>query len=192
MARNPMTPFRVGGGIHREINRLSDDVFRGTGLPAATGSQGQGGVGNFVNASINVSETENEIRITAELPRVTEQDIGVSLADDVLTIRGEKKFERTDDKENFHFAERSYGNFQHSLRLPFPVDPEQVQASFEIGVLTVTLPKTERQERSRRIQVQGRGAGGESIASGGGAARESSQGGGPGDAPDSTPGGAST
>ena len=174
MARNPMTPFRPASGgilpgdpflsLHREMNRLFDDVFRGTGLPAATGSQGQG-VGNFVNASINVSETENEIRITAELPGVTEQDIDVSLDDDVLTIRGEKKFERKDDKENFHFVERSYGTFQRSLRLPFQVDPEQVQASFENGVLTVTLPKTGRQERSQRIQIQGRkgqAAGGES------------------------------
>lgn len=197
MARNPMTSFRPGGGmlpddpflsLHREMNRLFDDVLRGTGLPAG-GSQGQG-VGNFVNASMNVSETENEIRITAELPGVTEQDIDVSIDDDVLTIRGEKKFERTDNKENFHFVERSYGTFQRSLRLPFPVDPEQVQARFENGVLTVTLPKTGRQERSRRIHVQARGAGGQSTAGGGPA--ESSHGGGSGDAPDSTPGGAST
>ena len=128
MARNPMTPFRPGGGmfpgdpflsLHREMNRLFDDVFRGIGLPAATGSQGQGDVSTFVNASMNVSETDKEIRITAELPGVSEQDIDVSLDDDVLTIRGEKKFERKDDKENFHFVERSYGTFQRSLRLPY-------------------------------------------------------------------------
>jgi HSP20 family protein len=167
MARNPMTPFRPGGGmfpgdpflsLHREMNRLFDDVFRGAGLPTATGSQGQGDVGTFVNAHMDVSETDTEIRITAELPGVTEQDIDVSLDDDVLTIRGEKKFERKDEKETYHFVERSYGTFQRALRLPFPVDPEQVQASFENGVLTVTLPKTGRQERSRRIQVQGRGS----------------------------------
>jgi HSP20 family protein len=188
MARNPLTASRPGFGVlggndpflslHREMNRLFDDVLRGTAVPAAAGSQAQGDVGNFVNASMNVSETEKEIRITAELPGVTEQDIDVSLDDDVLTIRGEKKFERTDDKENFHFVERSYGTFQRSLRLPFSVDPEQVQASFENGVLTVTVPKTGRQERSRRIQVQGRGAAGQGTrsvqggqaASGGGSA----------------------
>jgi HSP20 family protein len=167
MARNPMSPFRPGGGmfpgdpflsLHREMNRLFDDVFRGIGGPAVTGSQGQGGVGNFVNASMNVSETDKEIRITAELPGVTEQDIDVSLDDDVLTIRGEKKFESTDEKENFHFVERSYGTFQRSLRLPYAVNSEQVQASFENGVLTVMVPKAERQERSRRIQVQGPGS----------------------------------
>ena len=113
---------------------------------------------------MNVSETDKEIRITAELPGVTEQDIEVSLDDDVLTIRGEKKFERKDDKENFHFVERSYGTFQRSLRLPYAVDSEQVQASFENGILTVTVPKTERQERSRRIQVQGRGSTGQGMA----------------------------
>jgi len=167
MARNPITAFRPGGGmfpgdpflsLHREVNRLFDDVFRGASLPAASGSQGQGDVGTIVNASMNVSETDKEIRITAELPGVTEQDIDVSLDDDVLTIRGEKRFERKDDKENFHFVERSYGTFQRSLRLPYAVDPKQVRASFENGVLTVTVPKTGRPERTRHIQVKGRGA----------------------------------
>jgi HSP20 family protein len=147
----PGDPFL---SLHREMNRLFDDVFRGATLPTVSGSQGQGDVGNFVNASMNVSETDKVLRITAELPGVTEQDIEVSLDDDVLTIRGEKKFERKDDKENFHFVERSYGTFQRSLRLPYTINPEQVQASFENGVLTVTVPKTGRQERSRRIQVQ--------------------------------------
>ena len=183
MARNPMTPFRPGGGLfpgdpflslHREMNRLFDDVFRGVGLPAASGSQGQGDVGTFVHASMNVSETDKEIRITAELPGVAEQDIDVSLDDDVLTIRGEKKFERKDDKENFHFVERSYGTFQRSLRLPYAVESEQVRASFENGVLTVTVPKTERQERSRRIQVQGQGAPGQGTAGGKGGQQTSS------------------
>jgi HSP20 family protein len=175
MARNPLTPFRSGVGLlggsdpflslHREMNRLFDDVLRGSGPPAIAESQGQADVGSFVNAQMNVSETEKEIRITVELPDVAEQDTDVSLDADVLTIRGEKKFERRDEKETYHFVERSYGTFQRSLCLPFAVDPEQVQANFENGVLTVTLPKTGRQERSRRIQVQGRGAGDQSARS---------------------------
>jgi HSP20 family protein len=182
------------------MNRLFDDALRGTALPAA-GAQGQRGVGTFVNASMNVSETENEIRITAELPGVTEQDIDVSLDDDVLTIRGEKKFERKDENENFHFIERSYGTFQRSLRLPFPADPDQVKASFENGVLTVTLPKTAQQQRSRRIQIQGREAGGQGAQGGqggqgtaGGTGGENTSGGqsSQGGAPEVTPGGAST
>ena len=167
MARNPLTPFRSGGGLlggdpflslHREMNRLFDDAFRGAPATAGQGS----GAGNFVNALMNVSETDNEIRITAELPGVTEQDIDVSLDDDVLTIRGEKKFERTEggEKESFHFVERSYGTFQRAIRLPFPINPDQVKASFENGVLTVTLPKTAQAERTRRIQVRAGSAGG--------------------------------
>lgn len=142
------------------MNRLFDDVVRGTGVPETAYGQGQGGeAGSFVNASMDVSETDKEIRIKAELPGVAEQDIDVTLDDDVLIIRGEKKFERPQgaEKENFHFIERSYGRFRRSLRLPTSVDPEQVKAKFENGVLTVTLPKTVQQERSRKIQIQGAG-----------------------------------
>jgi HSP20 family protein len=165
MARNPLSPFRPGGlaergygedpfmSLHREMNRLFDDVFRGT--PAA-GSRGE--ASNFVQAHMDVSETEKEVRICAELPGVNQDDVEISLDDDVLTIRGEKKLERTNEKENFHFMERSYGTFQRSLRLPFRVEPDQVQADFTNGVLTVTLPKTKAQDRARRIQV---GSGGQ-------------------------------
>ena len=167
MARNPLNLYRgglLGGGfdplfsLHRDMNRLFDEVLGG-GLPLAGGQAGQSGQGQIINAHMNVSETEAEIRVAAELPGVREEDIDVSLNDDVLTIRGEKEMERQDDKENFHFVERSFGTFQRSIRLPVPVDPDQVQARFDNGVLTVTLPKSAQQERSRRIQVQ-RGAGG--------------------------------
>ena len=163
MARNWMSPYSGGsflGGadpflsLHREINRMVDDVFRGAGLPAGRG-EGQGAGGAPVNAHMDVAETEKELRITAELPGVSEQDVEVTLEGDVLTIRGEKKHERKDEQENYHFVERSYGRFQRSLRLPFPAEPDQVQARFDNGVLTVTVPKSERQQRSRRIQVQG-------------------------------------
>lgn len=180
MARNPLTPFRSGsllGGdpflsLHREMNRLFDDVMR-TGLPT-TG--GQSGGAALLAPQLNVSETDNEVRITAELPGVSENDINVELNDDVLVIRGEKKFERKEEKERFHFVERSYGTFQRALQLPFSVDPDQVQANFENGVLTVTLPKSAQQERSRRIQVQGGGRG-QSGAQGGAAGGGSQAGG---------------
>jgi len=158
MARNPLTSFRTGGltggdpflSLHREMNRLFDDVLRG-GLSAGGG---QGLAGNVIAPQINVSETDTEIRVTAELPGVNENDVQVDLNDDLLVIRGEKKFERKDEKENFHFMERSYGTFQRTLQLPFSVDPDQVQATFENGVLTITLPKTAQQERSQRIRIQ--------------------------------------
>lgn len=168
MARNPLSPYRSGGlqggfldpfqSLHREMNRLFDDVFR-TG---STQESGQGG-GVALSPNMDVSETENEVRICAELPGVKEEDVDVTLNDDVLTIRGEKKFERKDDKENYHFMERSYGSFQRSLRLPYPVNPEEVRADFDNGVLTVSIPKSQQQQRSRRIQVQ-KGSGAQSGA----------------------------
>jgi HSP20 family protein len=166
MARNPLSPYRSGGlqgglidpfqSLHREMNRLFDDVFR-------TGSAQEAGQGGGVALSPNmdVSETENEVRICAELPGVKEEDVDLTLNDDVLTIRGEKKFERKDDRENYHFLERSYGSFQRSLRLPYPVNPDEVRADFENGVLTVSIPKSQQQQRSRRIQVQ-KGSGAQS------------------------------
>ena len=75
----------------------------------------------------------------------------------MLTIRAEKRLERKDENENFHFVERTYGTFQRLLQLPVEVDPEQVQASFENGVLTVSLKKSAGQQRSRRIQVKAAG-----------------------------------
>ena len=104
---------------------------------------------------MDVSETDKEVRIQAELPGVSENDIDVSLHEDVLTIRAEKKQERKEEREGVHFSERAFGTFQRSLRLPFQLNPDQVQARFVNGVLSVTMPKTQPQERSRRIQVQG-------------------------------------
>src|SRR3954470_760365 len=143
--------------LHREINRLFDDVLHGG--PVSSGGQGgsQGGV--LLAPHMDVSETDKELRIQAELPGVSENDIDVSLNEDVLTIRAEKKQERREEREGVHVSERSFGTFQRSLRLPFQVDAEKVQARFENGVLHVSLPKTTPQERSRKIQVQAGGGG---------------------------------
>ena len=139
--------------LHREMNRLFDDVLRGG--PVSSGGQG-GSQGSVLLAPhMDVSETDRELRVQAELPGVSESDIEVSLNEDVLTIRAEKKQERKEEREGVHFSERAFGTFQRSLRLPFQVNPDQVQARFENGVLSVTLPKTQPQERSRRIQIQG-------------------------------------
>ncbi len=172
MARNPLSPYRSGGlmgggfgndpfmSLHRDVNRLFDDLFRGTGQ-TPTSSQREGAEGGMLMPQMDVSETERELKICAELPGVSENDVDIRLEDDVLVIRAEKKFERKDEKENYHFVERSYGTFQRALRLPGQVNPDQVQARFENGVLTVTVPKSEQTERSRRIQIQGGARGSE-------------------------------
>lgn len=160
MARNSLIPFGFGGfepisSLHREMNRLFDDAFRGAGPRSLPQEQGTG-LPSFFNASMNVSENDSEYRVTVELPGVTEQDVDLAISDDVLTIRGEKKFEseRGGGKENFHHIERSYGSFQRSLRMPFSVNPDDVKAAFQNGVLTITVPKAAQQERSRKIPIQ--------------------------------------
>jgi HSP20 family protein len=132
--------------LHREMNRLFDDVLRGRG--AVSSSDGAA----MTMPRMNVGEAGQEFRIEVELPGVSEGDVRVELAGDVLTIHGEKRVERQDMQH--HIAERSFGTFARSLRLPFPADPDRVQATFHNGVLTITLPKLSPQDRVHHIPVQ--------------------------------------
>jgi HSP20 family protein len=136
--------------LHREMNRLFDDLWRGSAMPMMGSSP------RAVQATprVDVSETENEIKICAELPGVAEKDVDVELDEDVLTIRGEKKAAEERKDENYHVMERSYGSFARSIRLPFDIDPAQVRASFENGVLTVTLPKQAARQKVHHIEVK--------------------------------------
>jgi HSP20 family protein len=156
MNRSPLAPFGGYGGdpffsLQRDMNRLFDDAWRGFG---ATGTGRSSQAGGSIEARMNVSETEKELRISAELPGVDEKDVDVTLEGDVLTIRGEKKSEeeRGGEKENYHFVERCYGSFQRSVQLPYSVKDEDVKAEFRNGVLTLTLPKSEQQQR-RKIPI---------------------------------------
>jgi HSP20 family protein len=90
---------------------------------------------------MDVRETDKEIVVEAELPGINEKDISLALQDGVLTIRGEKKHEHDEEKENFRMMERRYGSFQRSLRLPDTVDQDKVEASFDNGVLQIKVPK---------------------------------------------------
>ncbi|MDV7143155.1 Hsp20/alpha crystallin family protein [Tropicimonas sp. TH_r6] len=106
----------------------------------------------------NVSETDKEIRLTAELPGLTDEDVEVSVVGNRISIQGEKKSEkdetREEDGRQFHRIERSSGAFQRVLALPFEIDPEGVEAEVRDGVLTVSLPKPEEiVEKTRKIPV---------------------------------------
>ena len=153
---DPFMAFR------REMNRVFDDTFRGFGLPSLVGQAfGRMPAGTLM-PQIDVSETEHEIQVTAELPGIDEKDVEVILADDVLTIRGEKKAEHEQKDRDYHLMERSHGTFSRSLPLPFAADPSQVKAAFKNGVLTVTIQKPkEVLEKQHRIEVRtdGRSAG---------------------------------
>jgi HSP20 family protein len=124
--------------LHREMNRLFDDVFRSFDL-APFGSFG--GAGRTMGwPSVEVSETDKNLRISAELPGMDEKDVEVLMGDGVLTIRGEKKSE-IEDKERA-FSERTYGRFERRIPLGQDVEEDKIEASFKNGVLTVTVPKT--------------------------------------------------
>ena len=144
-----LNPFMT---LHREMNRLFDDVFRGFEV-APFGSD------RFFDRAmgwpnIEVSETDKNVKVTAELPGLDEKDVQVELANGVLAIKGEKKTE-TEDKDRL-FSERYYGRFER--RIPVEdVDQEKVSAAFKNGVLTVTMPKApQAQSKVKRIAINGK------------------------------------
>jgi HSP20 family protein len=105
--------------------------------------------------SVEVEETENEVRVTAELPGLEEKDFELGLEGGVLTLRGEQRHESEDRKGGWSRSERVYGRFERHVPLPCEVESERARAEFRKGVLTVTLPKTpEARERRVRIPVQ--------------------------------------
>ena len=144
------TPARWGDpfvDLQREVNRVFDDVFRGFGMTAA-GEDGSA----MAAPRIDIDETDGAIEVSAELPGVKQEEVDVSLDDDVLTIRGEKRCARRDERACV--SERFYGTFQRAIQLPFAPNPDQVQAQFENGVLKITLPKQEQAQRTHKIQVR--------------------------------------
>jgi HSP20 family protein len=128
MRRHDFNPF---GSLQQEIERLFDDFSRGY---PALGTQ-------ELWPSMDVTETDKEIELTAELPGLEEKDVQINVADNVLTIRGEKKAEKEEKDKNYRVVERSYGSFARSLELPPGIDPDQIKASIAKGILTVTVPK---------------------------------------------------
>lgn len=90
---------------------------------------------------VDLAESDDEITVKAELPGVDADDLEINVVGDTLTIRGEKKEEKAEKKENYHFTERRFGSFSRSIPLPSSADPEKVDATFKKGVLTVTIGK---------------------------------------------------
>ncbi|MHC5009460.1 MAG: Hsp20/alpha crystallin family protein [Planctomycetota bacterium] len=104
---------------------------------------GAEGEGRMIQPAMDVAETEDGLTITAELPGLKKDDVHITLEDGVLSISGEKKFEKEEKEKNYHRVERRYGAFHRSFTLPAGVDASKATASFEDGVLTIALPKTE-------------------------------------------------
>jgi HSP20 family protein len=145
--RDEGDPFMT---LHREMNRLFDDIFRGFGMAPFGSLSGAGRTMGW--PQVEVSETDKDVRISAELPGLEEKDVEVLMGDGVLTIRGEKKSE-VEDKERA-FSERTYGRFERRIPLAWEVEEDRIDASFKNGVLTVTLPKAaESRPEVKRIAI---------------------------------------
>lgn len=136
--------------LQQEMNQLFDRFFdRSFGL-APFGSEEERF--SFI-PSVDVVETDDAVRVSAELPGLDQKDIELSLDRDLLVIRGEKRSETEEKGRNSYRAERRYGAFSRSVRLPTEVKADKAEAAFKNGVLTVTLPKAET-TRAKRITVK--------------------------------------
>lgn len=126
------------------LNSMFEAAFRGEPL----------GAGQWAPA-VDIYETaEKDVVVKADLPAMKREDIKVSVENDVLTIEGERKFDEKSSGEGYHRIERGYGAFRRSFTLPANVDASRVQATYQDGVLSVTLPRRE-ESRPRQIQVNG-------------------------------------
>ena len=106
--------------------------------------------------SVDIFETENELVVKADLPEVKLEDIAIHLENGILSLKGERKFERKEEKAGYHRLERSYGTFARNFAIPETVDAEKVKAAFKDGVLTITLPKKEvAKPRAIKVDIAG-------------------------------------
>jgi HSP20 family protein len=162
MNMRSLVPFGWGGSLlpnrandddpfvrlRHEVDRLFDDFFQGNGVTERWSS-------GTIGLPVEIAETGTEFKVVAELPGVEEKDVAVELVGDMLTIKGEKKTEAEHKEESYPLAERRYGVFSRTLRLPFTAEAEKVEATFKNGVLTVTVPKpAELQQQPKRIEVK--------------------------------------
>lgn len=133
--------------LHRDMNRLFDDAFRGFGFADLV--RGDAG---FSWPQVEVTDFEKELRVTADLPGLEEKDVDIRIEDGVLSLKGEKHAEFND--KDRRYSERYYGQFERRIALPAEIDDERARATFKNGVLTITLPKTERARANvKRIAI---------------------------------------
>ncbi len=133
--------------LQRDMNRLFEGFWTRAGNLDWPWGGGE--------AKSDVVETADAVEVSIELPGMEMKDIDVTVTDDMLTIRGEKKVERQEEKKGYYLSERSYGSIYRTIPLPPGVDGEKAEASFKNGVLTLALPKTaEAQAKVKRIEVK--------------------------------------
>ena len=147
-AEHPLVSFQ------RDMDRLFEDLWRGFDAPLLGRSDRTKAM---ISPRIELKEKDDEIVVSAELPGLQEKDIEVTLTDNVLSVRGEKKLEKSEKEEGYVYSERSYGSFERRIPIDAEVLSEKVTAQFADGILTVTLPKNPAGKgHARRILIGGR------------------------------------
>jgi HSP20 family protein len=146
-------PFRELTSLHDRMNRLFQDAWGGSGTGALTQRGGEESLlsGSFI-PPVDVYEDEHNVVLKMEIPGIDQKDVDIRLENNVLTVRGERKFEKEEKEENYQRVERHYGSFARSFTLPNVVDPEQVNADYENGVLKISLAKRE-EAKPKQIKV---------------------------------------
>ncbi|MFY9399689.1 MAG: Hsp20/alpha crystallin family protein [Desulfomonilia bacterium] len=133
--------------FQREMNRLFDDFFKGFGLRPF--GEEMEAAGTFY-PQVDMTEDENAVYVTAELPGLDEKDIEINLSKDSITLKGEKKEEREEKGKESYYMERSYGSFTRVLPIPVEINPDKVEATFKKGVLNITMPKVQTEKKEQR------------------------------------------
>src|SRR3977135_3191280 len=127
-------PFRRATTLQDQVNRLFNNVLEQTGEESSLTAWAP---------SVDIYETEHELVVKADLPEVDPKDLDIRAENNILTIRGERKFEKKVNEENYLRVERSYGSFSRSFSLANTVNTEAIKAEYKNGVLTLTVPKRE-------------------------------------------------
>jgi HSP20 family protein len=144
-------PFRDLRNLQEEVNRLF------TGNVGRTFDD-EGIARGAWSPSVDIYENKDQIVLEAELPGMNREDFDLTVENSVITLRGERRFEKKEDTDNYHRVERAYGSFTRSFTLPNTVSGEGASADYRNGVLRVTLPKRE-ETKARRIEIKGESAG---------------------------------
>lgn len=143
-----MSMMRSGGrSLRGELDKLFEDFF---GSQVVRG--GDGATAGVWTPAVNVREDVNNYYVEAELPGMLREDIQVEVENNVLSLKGERRFEKKEEAESYHFIERSYGSFYRSFALPKNVDSENIGAEYKDGVLHITLPKRE-EVKPRQVSI---------------------------------------
>jgi HSP20 family protein len=140
----PWRPFRELSTLRDEMDKMWNRFFSGWPNMEFRGEWAP---------SLDVSETKDSLVVKAEVPGMDPKDINISLANGLLTIKGEKRQEKEEKDENYHMVERSYGSFARSIQLPREVKSDKIEATYKNGVLKVTLPKSE-EAKKKEIKIK--------------------------------------